>query len=54
VLGLDEMFWDASKRKLNVDQRMMKWIIPQQQMLCQIKRNAVPLNPWHTVSLKSN
>lgn len=52
ILGLDEMYWEPSRRKLNIDSDRMKWVTPQKEMLVQIKQNGVALNPWVGVSLK--
>lgn len=51
ILGLDEMHWEASKRKLKINPERMKYIIPQKEMLVQIKQNGVQRNDWVGVSL---
>lgn len=52
ILGLDEMYWEPSRRKLNIEADRMKWVTPQKEMLVQIKQNGVSLNPWVGVSIK--
>ncbi|MBE0468201.1 MAG: ATP-binding protein [Methyloprofundus sp.] len=51
ILGLDEMYWESSRRKLNIDADRMKWVTPQKEMLVQIKQNGVSINPWIGVSI---
>lgn len=51
ILGLDEMYWESSRRKLNIDKDRMKWVTPRKEMLVQIKQNGISLNPWVGVSL---
>lgn len=49
VLGIDEMFWTASCRKLNLDLEALKWIRPRQSMLVQIKQGGATQNNWRWV-----
>lgn len=51
ILGLDEMYWEKSKRKLNIDVERMKWVTPRKQMLVQMKENGKALSPWIGVKL---
>jgi ABC-type dipeptide/oligopeptide/nickel transport system ATPase component len=36
ILGIDQMFWDGSIRKLRLEQRALEWIVPHQRILVQI------------------
>jgi DNA helicase HerA-like ATPase len=40
ILGLDQMFWDGSVRKLKVEQQALEWIVPHQKMVVQINNKA--------------
>lgn len=56
ILGLDQMFWDGSVRKLKVEQQALEWIVPHQKMVVQINNKAelknrfiwVLINPKNT------
>jgi hypothetical protein len=51
ILGLDEMYWEPSRRKLNIESDRMKWVTPRKEILVQIKQNGVSLNPWQGVRI---
>lgn len=36
ILGIDQMFWDGSVRKLKIEQQALEWIVPHQKMVIQI------------------
>ena len=40
ILGLDQMFWDGSVRKLKIEQQALEWIVPHQKMVVQINNKA--------------
>lgn len=40
ILGLDQMFWDGSVRKLKLDLAALEWIVPHYKMLIQINNKA--------------
>lgn len=40
ILGLDQMFWDGTVRKLKVEQQALDWIVPHQKMVVQINNKA--------------
>jgi len=40
ILGLVQMFWDGSVRKLKVEQQALEWIVPHQKMVVQINNKA--------------
>lgn len=46
ILGIDEMFWQGSVRKLNLGLDAIEWIKPQRTMQVQIKRKGQAKNDW--------
>lgn len=36
VLGIDQMYWDGTVRKLKIEQNALEWIIPHQRMIVQM------------------
>lgn len=40
ILGLDQMFWDGSVRKLKIEQAALEWIVPHYKMVIQINNKA--------------
>jgi len=54
VLGIDEMFWDASSRKLRLDPKALQWIKLTQRLLIQIKQKGEARNDWRWVVLRNN
>lgn len=53
ILGLDQMFWDGSVRKLKVEQQALEWIVPHQKMVVQINNKAELRNRFIWVLLKN-
>lgn len=53
ILGLDQMFWDGSVRKLKVEQQALEWIVPHQKMVVQINNKAELKNRFVWVLLNS-
>lgn len=51
ILGLDQMFWDGSVRKLKVELQALEWIVPHQKMVVQINNKAELKNKFTWVSL---
>lgn len=51
ILGLDQMFWDGSVRKLKIEQQALEWIVPHQKMVVQINNKAELRNKFTWVSL---
>ena len=51
ILGLDQMFWDGSVRKLKIDQQALEWIVPHQKMVVQINNKAELKNKFSWVLL---
>lgn len=54
ILGLDQMFWDGSVRKLKIDQQALEWIVPHQKMVVQINNKAELRNRFIWVLLHPN
>ena len=53
ILGLDQMFWDGSVRKLKIEQQALEWIVPHQKMVVQINNKAELRNRFIWVSLNN-
>ena len=52
ILGIDQMFWDGSVRKLKVEQPTLEWIVPHQQMVVQMNNKGETRNKFMWVLLK--
>lgn len=46
ILGIDQMFWDGSIRKLRLDQKALEWIVPHQRILVQINNKGEMKNDF--------
>jgi DNA helicase HerA-like ATPase len=44
ILGIDQMFWDGSIRKLRLEQKALEWIVPHQKVLVQINNKGETKN----------
>lgn len=44
ILGIDQMFWDGSIRKLRLDQKALEWIVPHQKILVQVNNKGETKN----------
>lgn len=53
ILGIDQMFWDSSMRKLRLEQKALEWIVPHQQILVQINNKAETKNKFSWTVLES-
>lgn len=53
ILGLDQMFWDGSVRKLKIEQQALEWIVPHQKMVVQINNKAELKNKFTWVLIKN-
>lgn len=51
ILGLDQMFWDGSVRKLKIEQQALEWIVPHKKMVVQINNKAELKNKFIWVIL---
>lgn len=51
ILGLDQMFWDGSVRKLKVEQAALEWIVPHQKLVMQINNKGELRNKFLWVLL---
>lgn len=40
ILGIDQMYWDGTVRKLKIDQSAIEWIVPHQSMIVQMSNKA--------------
>lgn len=52
ILGLDQMFWDGSVRKLKIEQQALEWIVPHKKMVIQINNKAELKNKFTWVYLQ--
>ena len=52
ILGIDQMFWDGSVRKLKIEQPSLEWIVPHQQMVVQMNNKGETRNKFMWVLLK--
>lgn len=52
ILGIDQMFWDGSARKLKLEQQALEWIVPHQKMLLQMNNKGETRNRFQWVLLK--
>ena len=46
VLGIDEMFWDQSARKLRLSAEALQWIRLKERVLIQMKQSGASKNEW--------
>lgn len=53
VLGIDEMYWDSSTRKLRLDLEALKWIRLKERVLVQVKQSGEARNDWRWTYLES-
>ncbi len=51
ILGIDQMFWDGSVRKLKIEQQALDWIVPHQKMVIQINNKGELKNRFIWVTL---
>lgn len=51
ILGIDQMYWDGSVRKLKVEQKALEWIVPQQRLVMQMNNRGQTKNDFIWVSL---
>jgi hypothetical protein len=49
ILGLDEMFWEGTIRKMKLEQRALEWIIPQRTMIMQLNNRGETRNRFSWV-----
>jgi DNA helicase HerA-like ATPase len=52
ILGIDQMYWDGSVRKLKVDMKALEWIVPQQKILVQLNNRGQAKNSFIYTTLK--
>ena len=51
ILGIDQMYWDGSVRKLKVELKALEWIVPQQKLIMQMNNLGQTRNDFIWVSL---
>lgn len=51
ILGIDQMFWDGSVRKLKVEQKDLEWIVPQERMVMQMNNRGQTRSDFTWVAL---
>lgn len=51
ILGIDQLFWDGSVRKLKIEQAALEWIVPHQKMVVQINNKGETRNRFVWVLL---
>ena len=54
ILGIDQMFWDGSMRKLRLDQKALEWIVPHQRILVQVNNKGETKNNFSWTVLEKN
>lgn len=54
ILGIDQLFWDGSVRKLKIDQAALEWIVPHKNMVVQINNKGETRNKFAWVLLQNN
>ena len=52
ILGIDQMYWDGSIRKLKIEQKALDWIVPHQKMVMQINNKGQMKNNFTWVGLQ--
>lgn len=54
ILGIDQMFWDGSVRKLKLEQKALEWIVPHKRLIMQINNKGETRNRfiWVTKEVK--
>jgi hypothetical protein len=52
ILGIDQMYWDGSVRKLKIEQQALEWIVPHQQMVVQMNNKGETRNKFQWALLK--
>ena len=52
ILGIDQMYWDGSTRKLKVDMGSLEWIVPQQKMVMQMNNRGQTKSDFLLVNLR--
>lgn len=52
ILGIDQLFWDGSVRKIKVDMSALEWIVPHEKMICQLNNKGETRNKFLMTLLK--
>ena len=54
ILGIDQMFWDGSARKLKVDIKALEWIVSQKKILIQLNNRGESRNEFIYTALNAD
>lgn len=54
ILGIDQMFWDGSVRKLKLEQKALEWIVPHKRLIMQINNKGETRNRFLWVTKEVN
>lgn len=52
ILGIDQMYWDGTVRKLKCEMQALEWIVPHQKLIMQINNRAETKNKFTWVALR--
>lgn len=53
ILGIDQMYWDGSVRKLKMEEKALEWIIPHKRLLVQMSNKGETKNNFIWVARKA-
>lgn len=53
ILGVDQMFWDGSVRKLKIEMETLEWIVPHQKIVIQMNNKGDTRSQFVRVALRS-
>lgn len=54
ILGIDQMYWDGTVRKLKLDTKALEWIVPTRSLLMQMNNRGQTKNDWLWVALQKS
>jgi DNA helicase HerA-like ATPase len=52
ILGIDQMYWDGTVRKLKLDMKALDWIVPTRSLIMQMNNRGQTKNDWLWVALQ--
>lgn len=53
ILGIDQMYWDGTVRKLKIDMDALEWVVPHQKVVMQMNNRGDTKSQFTRVSIKS-
>ncbi len=53
ILGIDQLYWDGSVRKIKIDMKLLEWIVPHQSLVCQMNNKGETRNSFIGTLLKA-